>query len=203
MQNVCMGVRPRDRLMQVADELFYTRGLRAVGIDEIIAKAGVAKATLYAHFPTKDDLIAAYLQQRRDDWCGHLEAKLARYAEDPLGRIDAIFRVVMEGCGVIGFQGCPFINAAAEYRDREHPALKVVVAQRRWISELFQGAAKQAHLHQPAVVADQLTLLYDSALVGSQLAGDSVRAARAREAARTLVTAASQVRHRRHRRARR
>ncbi|PYO80431.1 MAG: TetR family transcriptional regulator, partial [Gemmatimonadetes bacterium] len=62
MHNAGMGVRPRDRLMQVADELFYARGLHAVGIDEIIAKSGAAKATLYAHFPTKDDLIAAYLQ---------------------------------------------------------------------------------------------------------------------------------------------
>jgi AcrR family transcriptional regulator len=186
-----MGVKPRERLMQVADELFYLRGLRAVGIDEIIEKASTAKATLYAHFPTKDDLITAYLLQRGAAWREHLESELIPYAEDPIGRIDAIFRVLSEGCGKAGFRGCPFINAAVEYPERSHPAHQVVIAQRHWVWKLFHRAAVDARVGQATALADQLTLLYDSALVGSQLAGDTTPSARAREAASTLVAAAS------------
>jgi AcrR family transcriptional regulator len=175
--------------MQVADELFYARGLHAVGIDEIIAKSGAAKATLYAHFPTKDDLIAAYLQQRSDAWRNHLGTMLEGYADRPRERIDAIFRVLAEGCGVDEFRGCPFINAAAEYPDPRHPARRVVAAQRQWVWGLFRDAARQARLRQSAALADQLVLLYDSALVGSQLAGTARPATRARDAARVLVAA--------------
>src|SRR5947207_1474834 len=187
MHNACMGVRPRDRLMQVADELFYARGLHAVGIDEIIAKSGAAKATLYAHFPTKDDLIAAYLQQRSAAWRGYLDTTLETYADRPRERIDAIFRVLADRCGAADFRGCPFINAAAEYPDPRHPARLVVAAQRQWVWELFRDAARQARLRQPAALADQLVLLYDAALVGSQLTGTAKPAARARDAARVLV----------------
>jgi AcrR family transcriptional regulator len=184
-------MKPRDRLMRVADELFYARGLRAVGIDEIIAKSGVAKATLYAHFPTKDDLIAAYLQRRSDAWREHVEAALAAHAAHPIRRIDATFTVLAEGCQAAGFRGCPFIRAAAEYPDPAHPARQVVATYRRWVRALFRAAATQGMLRHADALADQLTLLYDSALVGSQLAGDATPAARAREAARTLVAAAS------------
>jgi AcrR family transcriptional regulator len=177
--------------MVVADELFYTRGLRAVGIDEIIAKSRVAKATLYAHFPTKNDLIAAYLQRRSDAWREHVEAALAAHAADPIGRIDAIFVVLIDGCRDAAFRGCPFIKAAAEYPDPAHPARQVVATYRRWVRALFRAAAKQGTLRQADALADQLTLLYDAALVGSQLAGDATPAVRAREAARTLLAAAS------------
>ena len=177
--------------MRVADELFYSRGLRAVGIDEIIEKSGAAKATLYAHFPTKDDLIAAYLRQRSDAWRQHLESALVPYADDPIARIDAIFRVLGDGCRDPGFRGCPFIKAAAEYPERSHSAHQVVTAQRRWVWELFHRAAADAKVRQANALADQLTLLYDAALVGSQLAGNATPATRAREAARTLVAAAS------------
>lgn len=175
--------------MQVADELFYARGLHAVGIDEIIAKSGAAKATLYAHFPTKDDLIAAYLQQRSEAWQDHLTAALEPYADRPRERIDAIFRVLAEGCSADDFRGCPFINASAEYPDPRHAARLVVAAHRQWVWELFCDAIRQARLRQPEALADQLVLLYDSALVGSHLAGTAKPATRAREAARVLVSA--------------
>jgi AcrR family transcriptional regulator len=185
--------------MQVADELFYARGLRAVGIDEIIEKSGAAKATLYAHFPTKDDLITAYLQQRGDAWREHLESELVPYADDPIARIDAVFRVLSDGCGENGFRGCPFINAAVEYPERSHSAHRVITAQRRWVWDLFHRAAAEAKVRQANALADQLTLLYDSALVGSQLAGDATPATRARAAARTLVASASRREHTRSR----
>jgi len=105
--------------------------------------------------------------------------------------MDAIFRVLAEGCRVDDFRGCPFINAAAEYPDPRHPARLVVAAQRQWVWGLFRDATRQARLRQPAALADQLLLLYDSALVGSHLAGTAKPATRARDAARVLVAASA------------
>ena len=97
--------------------------------------------------------------------------------------------MLAEGCAAKDFRGCPFINAAAEYPDPRHPARLVVAAQRQWVWELFRDAARQARLRQPEALADQLVLLYDSALVGSHLAGTAKPAKRAREAAGVLVAA--------------
>ena len=72
--------KPRERILDAADELFYTRGIHAVGIDEIVARSGTAKTTLYAHFPSKDDLVASYLQRRSDDWRRHVDDELAAAA---------------------------------------------------------------------------------------------------------------------------
>jgi hypothetical protein len=93
--------------------------------------------------------------------------------------------------GKLDFAAVPFINAAVEYPERSHSAHRVITAQRRWVWDLFHRAAADAKVRQANALADQLTLLYDSALVGSQLAGDATPATRAREAARTLVAAAS------------
>jgi AcrR family transcriptional regulator len=189
-----MGVRPRDRVLQIADELFYARGLHAVGIDEIVARSGAAKATLYAHFPTKDDLIAAYLQQRSDDWRAHLTAVLEAQPRTPAESIDAIFQTLADGCGSEGFRGCPFINAAAEYPQPTHPARRIGTEHRRWVRDLLLSFAKAGRWSDPDALADQLSLLYDSAMVGSQLDGHNAPADRAREAARTLVAAAARPR---------
>ncbi len=83
--------KPRERILDAADELFYTRGIHAVGIDEIVARPGTAKTTLYAHFPSKDDLVASYLQRRSDDWRRHVDDELARRGGPAVERIDAVF----------------------------------------------------------------------------------------------------------------
>src|SRR5262245_62857425 len=104
--------KPRDRILAAADELFYARGIHAVGVDEIVARSGTAKTTLYAHFPSKDDLVASYLQRRSDEWRQHLEVELAHRGGSAVERIDAVFAVLGQGCASEGFRGCPFINAA-------------------------------------------------------------------------------------------
>ncbi|MGE5124913.1 MAG: TetR/AcrR family transcriptional regulator, partial [Betaproteobacteria bacterium] len=93
-----MGSRPRDRILRVADRLFYSRGLRAVGVDEIVERSGTAKASLYAHFPTKDALIAGYLRQRSDDWRAHLESELQRRGGSAVDGLDHVFAILAEGC---------------------------------------------------------------------------------------------------------
>lgn len=188
--NEARATPARERLLRIADELFYARGLHAVGIDEIIEKSGAAKATLYAHFPTKDDLIASYLRQRSVQWREHMTARLAEAPASPIERIDAVFAILADGCATRGFRGCPFINAAVEYPDRRHPASLAGAEHRRWILGLFRSLVVEAKIRQPDRVAAQLALLYDSAMVGTQMNRDPATAAHARDVARVLVDAA-------------
>ena len=139
--------KPRDRILDAADDLFYSRGIHAVGIDEIVARSSTAKATLYAHFPSKDDLIASYLQRRSAQWREHLSAELSRRGGSPAERIDAIFAMLARGCAIPGFRGCPFINAAAEYPDPAHPARVVADAHRAWVLALLTELAEERAGH--------------------------------------------------------
>src|SRR5690242_17662585 len=112
-----MTTKPRERILDVADELFYGRGIHATGVDEIVARSGAAKTTLYAHFSSKDQLVASYLQRRSDSWKDYLGRELAAYGGEPAERIDRVFELLTEGCVYPDFRGCPFINAAAEFPD--------------------------------------------------------------------------------------
>jgi AcrR family transcriptional regulator len=187
--------KPRDRILEVADELFYTRGLHAVGVDEIVARSGTAKTTLYAHFPSKDDLIASYLSRRSEDWRRHLSTEIARLGGSPAERLDAVFAVLAEGCASPGFHGCPFIKAAAEYPDPTHQGRVVADTHRRWVRDLLAGIAQEAGITDPDALAGQLILLYDAAMVGAQFDPGGSAPTSAREAARTLVSAAIAAAH--------
>jgi AcrR family transcriptional regulator len=182
-----MDPRPRDRLLVVADELFYRRGLRAVGVNEILARSATAKASLYSHFQTKDALIAGYLQRRSDDWRAHLESELERRGGSPLDGLDNVFAILAEGCATPGFRGCPFINAAVEFPDPDHPARVIGARHRDWVRGVLLDLARRAGVEEAERLTDQLSLLYDSAMVGTQLSGAAWPAASAREAARVLV----------------
>jgi AcrR family transcriptional regulator len=197
-----MGLKPRDRILRVADKLFYRRGLRAVGVDEIVERSETAKASLYAHFPTKDALIAGYLQQRSDDWRAHLESELQRRGGTAVEALDHVFAILAEGCATSGFRGCPFINAAVEFPDPAHPARIIGTRHRAWVRSLLLTLARQAGAEEAERLADQLSLLYDSAMVGTQLNGKAASAVTAREAARLLVAAAVPSRRRGSRRPR-
>src|SRR5215467_13572279 len=124
------AVRPpaRRRVLDTATRLFYAEGIHTIGIDRVIAEAGVAKATFYHHFPSKDELVRAYLQEQSD---------LVKQATVPVGetyteRIQWVFdELVAFTCGP-GYRGCAFINAAAEYPDPAHPVHRVVTAHREW-----------------------------------------------------------------------
>ncbi|MCC6498340.1 MAG: TetR/AcrR family transcriptional regulator [Propionibacteriaceae bacterium] len=183
--------KPRERILDAADDLFYARGIHAVGIDEIVSRSGTAKTTLYAHFPSKDDLIASYLQRRSEKWRQYLTGELARRGGTAVDRIDAVFEVLAEGCAAPGFRGCPFINATAEYPDPMHPARVVADAHRQWVRDLLAGLAAEAGVVDSYGLAGRLTLLYDAAMVGAQFDPGGLAPTSAREAARTLVEAAS------------
>ena len=158
----------RERIIDAATELFYAHGLRAVSAEKIIAQVGITKVTFYRHFPTKDELIVAYLQ-RRAQW----ERDAIAGARQAAGEVPDVFRIVAEAIGAEsctpGFRGCPFINAAAEYADPQHPVRRVVDDHRRWFRQAIQDLLDEIQIPDSALVADELVMLRDGAMVSGYL----------------------------------
>jgi len=171
------GAITRERIVDAAAELFYAQGLRAVSADKIIERAGITKVTFYRHFPTKDDLIVAYLE-RRAAW---ERGAILGASEAAHGNVDETIRLVSEGIGreacTPGFRGCPFINAAAEYADADHPVRRVVNEHRAWFRSMLEKLTASIGIDDPAV-AEELMMLRDGAMVSGYLSNaDKVSAA--------------------------
>jgi len=182
------GEITRERIVDAAADLFYAQGIRAVSADKIIELAGITKVTFYRHFSTKDDLVVAYLE-RRAAWERH--AILSR-SELAHGEADETIRLVSEGIGQEacspGFRGCPFINAAAEYADADHPVRRVVDDHRAWFHAMLVKLSASVGITDSSV-ADQLMMLRDGAMVAGYL-GDAERVSAALLSASRAVIAA-------------
>lgn len=161
-------VSPRDRVLDTADRLFFSVGVHAVGVDRIIAEAGVARATLFRHFPTKDDLIAAYLQRRATIARATL-IELRDAQGEPARLLAAIADVVDDYRAQPGFRGCEFINAAAEFADPEHPAHRLAVEQRRWITDFLADTLASSGRADARATAEAMLMVRTGALVGASL----------------------------------
>jgi AcrR family transcriptional regulator len=181
------GPRPaRQRILDTASRLFYAHGVRGIGVDAVIAEAGVAKATLYKHFASKDDLVLAYLDGVDERWRAQLRSAADAAGADPRAQLVGMFDALDAACRSDGYHGCAFINTAAESapgtrvhaRTVEH---KNVV--RAWVRELAVAAGAR----DPVGLADGLTLLLDGGLAAGVLDGSARSAASARGVARALV----------------
>jgi AcrR family transcriptional regulator len=137
------SVSARDRLLDVAGELFYREGIRAVGIDTIIARAGVAKASLYNHFKSKDELIAAWLERKDAEFSAWFVAAVERRASEPRERLLAVFDALHEWFRTSDFRGCAFLNSCAELPDPSHPARSVIVTAKRRTRDYLRAAARR------------------------------------------------------------
>jgi len=179
----------RQRILDTATALFYSRGLRAVGVDTIIAESSVAKATFYKHFPAKDELIVAHLDIVDEVWRGQLHAAARAAGPNPADQLVGLFDALDAACRRDGYRGCGFINAAAEaaagtpVHDRTIAHKRAVLA---WITDL----ARDAGVADPGRLARSLTLLLDGALASGALDADPEAAAVARSTAAQLVAAA-------------
>src|SRR6185369_7251640 len=116
----------RQRILETADRLFYQEGIRAVGIDRIIAEAAVAKMSLYNHFPSKDDLILAVLEYREGNVLKFFRSSMERHANKAKNQLRAFFAALKDFFESPGFRGCPFQNAAVELADPTHPGSEFV-----------------------------------------------------------------------------
>jgi AcrR family transcriptional regulator len=157
----------RERLLAAADELFYEEGIHTVGIDRVIERAGVAKATLYSAFGSKDELIRAYLQ-------GRLAARQERIRtaitplDDPRDQILEVFRSLGRYAAATDYRGCAFANAGAE-APHGSAIEQECDASRAWTRSLFRDLAVAAAAHDPDLLADQLTQLYDGAMMSARM----------------------------------
>jgi AcrR family transcriptional regulator len=179
----------RERLLTAANELFYAEGVHTVGIDRVIEHAGVAKATLYNAFGSKDELIRAYLTRRYEGWQARITEKLATY-ETPRDRLLGVFDWLGEAFAHPDFHGCAFMNATAEDRP-DGPAQDPAAAYRGSVRSLFRELAEAVRAKDPDHLAGQLALLYDGATVAARMDHNAMAGATAREIAAALVDAAT------------
>ncbi len=186
------GVAPipaHDRILDTAFRLFYARGIRAVGVDLIIAESGVAKATFYKHFPAKDELVLAYLDKVDGVWTAQLHTAAEAAGPDLADQLVGLFDALGTACRREGYRGCAFINAAAEAVPGT-PIHERTVAHKRAVLDWVRDLAARAGAADPDALARSLTLLLDGGLADGALAADPATVVAAKQAAQQLVAGA-------------
>lgn len=177
----------RQRILETADRLFYQDGVRAVGIDKIIAEAGVAKMTLYTHFPSKDDLIVAVLQYREEHVLEFFRASMERHGKRTKDQLRAFFAAMKEWFESPGFRGCAFQNTAVELADPAHAGTRFVRGHKRRFTEILRGFVEES-VGKPATrLVPMIALLVEGAIVTAVISGTPDAAEVARDAALKLV----------------
>jgi len=176
----------RERLLATAYELFSTRGIRAVGIEDVIEHAGVAKATLYRHFTSKDDLVLAFLERREERWTlGWVQAEARRRGGTPEEQLLAIFDLFDEWFHRGDFEGCSFINVLLEMGSA-HPAGSASIRHLENIRTVVRTLAEEAGLRDPGRFARSWHILMKGSIVQAA-EGDLDAAKRAQTMARLLI----------------
>lgn len=179
----------RDRILEAAYDLFSRRGVRAVGINEVIGRAGVAKATLYDNFASKDDLVLSFLAERERRWTRDwVEAEASRRGGTPRERLLAIFDVFDEWFRTPDFEGCAFINILLETRNLQHPVGRDTAVRLENIRSLIRRLAEKAELRDPEGFAHSWHILMKGSIVAAG-EGDREAAMRAQAMGRALIAA--------------
>ena len=180
----------REHILATASSLFYQRGVRAVGVDLVIAEAGIAKTSLYRYFPTKDELIVAFLKREDADFWSVWDTVGQRHADDPAAELDAHMRWIGERLGRSNYRGCPQINVAAEFAESAHPSRQVARSHMRALRERLERIARRLDVTRPDRLAAQLAVLVNGAFVSSELLAPGEATDVLLGAARALVAAA-------------
>ena len=179
----------RQRLVETAERLFYAEGIHSVGIDRIIAEAGVAKMTLYNHFPSKDDLILGVLEYREEVFDAYFEQGLARHTAAGLDRLDAFFATLHDWFASSRFRGCMFINATVELANPKHPGAKFSLEHKLAFHRLIEEIVLEVGGKRAAAFAPAISLLVEGAIVTAQMEGSPAPAEVAHQAALALLAA--------------
>jgi AcrR family transcriptional regulator len=173
----------RDRLIEAAERLFYAEGIHAVGVDRLCAEAEVSKRSLYQHFSGKDEVVVAMLQAQAAKAAAHLLPGVG----SPRERILAVFDALDKQADSPDFRGCPFLGAATELKDLDHPAVRVACEQKVGLTAYFAEAVREGGGSDPDLLALQLVLIFDGASAHSTVRGGSTPATR--QAVETLLGA--------------
>jgi AcrR family transcriptional regulator len=190
-QTTSPGRSARERIVRAARRMFYARGIRAVGVEAIVAEAGVTKMSLYRHFASKDELVAACLAERIAGFWAWWDAALARAVpeDDARAQILAMFEALGARAITPGFRGCPMTNAAIEFPEADHPGRQLSAVHKRELRERLETLGKRAGARDPVALADGLTLLFEGAYASSQTFGPEGPARSVARAAEALLAA--------------
>lgn len=169
----------KERILETADRLFYLEGIRAIGVDTIAARIGISKRTLYNHFPSKDALIAAYLERR------FVHARPS--SKSPLEQILATFDSLERRFAAKDFRGCPFVNAVAELGAKDRAVKKIAIAFKESRRQWFRARLEELNVANADALATQLQLLVDGSIALDLVRDDPAMARAAKEAARALL----------------
>jgi AcrR family transcriptional regulator len=177
----------REHLIEVATGLFNRFGYHAVGIDQVIAEAGIAKTTLYRHFKSKEDLIVAVLQRSDEQFRSDMRRTVDNLAQQPRQKLLATFDFLQDWFEDRLFYGCPFMAAAGEYGDRLSPVFQQAVLHKRLMIAYFEELAWAAQLNEPRRIAEQINLLHEGAIAVAHISGDAGAARRAQAIGARLI----------------
>ncbi|THF71621.1 TetR/AcrR family transcriptional regulator [Deinococcus sp. Arct2-2] len=178
---------PRHRILDTARVLFYRRGVTNVGINEIIAESGVAKATLYAHFATKDELILEFMRQGDARWIAWLDERVRALAPEARARPLAVFDALAEWFALPFFRGCLLGNVGTELADPQHPAQALLADHKERVRALLEGWLAEADAPNPSALASQFLLLIEGATAVARMTRDPNAAQQAQAVARALL----------------
>jgi AcrR family transcriptional regulator len=153
----------RERLIETAIELFYQEGIRAIGIDTLVARSGLSKSSLYRTFASKEELIAAFADEQNRRFWGWWDETMTRHGGSPRQQIEALFEGIAEQIANPRFRGCPFINLATEFPDRRHPGTAIACTNKMQVRRRLRLLARALNARDPRRLSDQLTLLIDGA----------------------------------------
>ncbi|WGS83968.1 TetR/AcrR family transcriptional regulator [Methylomonas sp. UP202] len=182
-----MAKQLQERILQAASELFYSQGIKATGVEAIVKMAGTNKMTLYNYFPSKDDLVVAFLRKRDEEFRSWLVGRVNDKASEPKHKLLAIFDVIGEWLDIPEFRGCAFINAAAEFPLEGNPVHQVSTEFYDNFRCYMSDLAKQCGITSADSLALQLSLLVEGAIVSEQMKRHSCVVEQAKLAARILI----------------
>ena len=177
---------PKEKLFQTAARLFYQHGYRAIGVDTIAAESGIGKMTLYRHYPSKDDLIVAYLQNSDEIFWNNFE-QITKDISTPREKLLAFFEALQDYVITPACYGCPFLNVATEYPETNYPGHQVAIEHKQSVRARFRQLSNEAGAQNPEVLADQLFLLMDGAYMASRMFGPGNPASNVTNAAKVLI----------------
>jgi AcrR family transcriptional regulator len=183
----------RKRIFDTASELFYRKGIRAVGVETIAEEAKTTKMSLYRSFPSKDELVAEWLRDHDIKFWQTWDATSRKFPADPRKQLKAAFTLLAKHVIDPQARGCPMANAAVELTDKDHPARKVIEAHKAKLRTRLAEMCVRLGARKPRLLADQLFLLMEGAQVSTQILGVRGPARNVARAAESLIEAQVQA----------
>ncbi|AIQ10776.1 TetR/AcrR family transcriptional regulator [Paenibacillus durus] len=177
----------KEHILQVASDLFNKQGIRATGVDQVVAESQVAKMTLYNHFPSKEELVLAYLMRQDEQWREWFERSVNKRGATPIEKLLAVFDVLGEWFVEPNFNGCAFIKTASEYAEHSHPYYEAAQQYKTYMRDFLGTLVKEAGAAKPDALTNGLYLLVEGAITIAMLQTDLHAAQHARETAQLLI----------------